>query len=102
MSLTDVSTVTDSISIVLIDDHPIVRSGISTLMSLTNDLNVVGEAAHLHCLAVQLEDAEEEKAGDEGQESEAGYLSQHRDIGENGDVGDRDSAQYGAEPPPRR
>lgn len=44
MSLTDVSTVTDSISIVLIDDHPIVRSGISTLMSLTNDLNVVGEA----------------------------------------------------------
>ena len=30
--------------IVLVDDHPIVRSGIATLFSLDQDLEVVGEA----------------------------------------------------------
>ena len=30
--------------IVLVDDHPIVRSGIATLFSLNDDLEVVGEA----------------------------------------------------------
>ena len=33
-----------STRIVLVDDHPIVRSGIATLFSLNADLEVVGEA----------------------------------------------------------
>ena len=31
--------------IVIIDDHPLVRQGLSTVLSIENDISVVGEAS---------------------------------------------------------